>query len=80
MLEHHPHFLPVDIDVCFFIRNVRPLKEDMSACRHLQKVQTAQEGGFAGAGGPDDNNNLALFDFRIDTVQCLNRTALIIFL
>ena len=63
-----------------FIRNIRPLKEDMSACRHLQKVQTAQEGGFAGAGGPDDNNNLALFDFRIDTVQCLNRTALIIFL
>ena len=80
MLEHHPHFLPVDIDVCFFIRNIRPLKEDMSACRHLQKVQTAQEGGFAGAGRSDDNNNLALFDFRIDAVQCLNRTALIIFL
>ena len=80
MLEHHTHFLTMDIDVCFFISDVCAFEEDAATCRHFQQVQTTQESRFTGTGGTNDNDYFAFFDFCIDTIQRFDFSAFIVFL
>ena len=65
VLEHHAHLLPVQVDVrtCGSVISV-PSKIDSAGGGRLQQVQAPQEGGFTAAGGPDDNDDLALVRSR----------------
>ncbi len=45
------------------------IDRDGAAVRGLQKVQAPQKGGFAGAGGTDDSQGLALLQREADVLQ-----------
>ena len=80
VLEDHAHLLAVEVDVVLGVRDVGPVQADGAAGGDLQKVQAAEEGGLAGAGGPDDHHHLAFADVGADAVQGLDLPALIVFL
>ena len=69
VLEHHAHFLPVAVQVGFFVGDVIALEEDAAGGGHLQQVQGTQHGGFAGAGRPHDDHHLAFADGQAAVVQ-----------
>ena len=68
LLEHHTHFLAVQVDVHGGVGDVDALKGDGAACRLLQKVQAAQKGGFAGAGRTDNDHHVAASDLGVNTL------------
>ncbi len=70
MLEHHPHLLAMRVDIAAGISNINPSKQIPSG-RDLQQVQAAEKRRFAGAGRPDDDDDLALADLLIYAVQGL---------
>ena len=80
MLEHHTHFLTMDIDVRFIISDICVFEEDTAASGHFQQIQAAQERRLTGTGGADNNDYFAFFDLCIDTVQSFDLAAIIIFL
>ena len=45
--------------------------DDFSLLRRFQKVETAQQGRFAGAGGTDDRQHLALLQRKTDIFENL---------
>ena len=71
MLEHHADALAVLGDVQFFVGDVLPLEEDLTAVWGFQQVQATEKGGLAAAGGADDGHHLAPADSRGDTLQHL---------
>ena len=46
MLEHHAHLLTQSINVNTRLIDLCPLKPNLAACGHLEKIQTAQKGTF----------------------------------
>ena len=80
MLEHHTHFLAVQVDIYLFVRDIHIIEVDMTASGDLQQVQAPQEGGLAGAGGTDDHHHFALADLCGDAVQRFDGAALEILL
>ena len=64
LLEHHPHLFPVLMDGVALVGNAAALKKDLALRGGLQQVQAPQEGGLTAAGGPDDNDDLALLPPR----------------
>jgi hypothetical protein len=42
---------------------------DVAARGLVKQIQAAQEGALAGAGGPDDGDDLALVDLDIDILE-----------
>ena len=69
MLEHHAHFLPVEVDVHLGVRDVHAVKDDGAPGGPLQQVEAPQEGGFPGPGGPDDHHDLPTADVRGHAVE-----------
>ena len=80
MLEYHAHFLPVEIDIGFFVGDINTLKQNLSTGGKLQQVQTAQKSGFSGAGRPDNHYHLTAFNRSGDTVQSLDLAFIIMLL
>ena len=72
MLEHHAHVLANLVDVGAGGGDVLPFEKDLAAGRRFQQIQTAQKGGFAGAGRPDDGNFFAGRDGFGDALQHRN--------
>ena len=62
MLEDHAHMLSYFIDIYLGVRDVGPVKYNLTGCRTFQKIQTAEESGFTGTGGSDDNDLLSWVD------------------
>ena len=71
MLEHHAHLLPVQVDIALGVGDLRPIHIDRTGRGGLQQVQAPQEGGLTAAGGPDDNDDLALLHLGIDALEHL---------
>ena len=69
VLEHHAHLAADGVDVHLGVGNVGTFKGDGALCRRLQQVQAPQEGGFAGAGGADDDHLFTGVDVLVDVVQ-----------
>ena len=90
MLENHSHFLTEAVDVqlyflsgsidIFFLRDVHAIENDLAVCRFFQKVQTAKESRFTGTGRSDHYHYITSVDIRCYTVQCFDRTSVIMFL
>ena len=86
VLEDHAHLLTVTVDVqllavrAALLGDVDPLEDDGAGGRHLQQVQRAEEGALAGAGGADDDHDIALVDVDADAVEGLDVLAVIILL
>ena len=88
MLEYHAHFLPQGVDVHFFLLavltnviflgDVHDFEENFALAGGLQQVQAPQEGGFAGAGGSDDDHHVAGVDVHADAVQGMEGTVIIV--
>ena len=72
MLEHHSHFLTVQINVDLLIGDILAAEEDLTGGGFLHQIQTTQEGGLAGAGRTNDNNHFTLVDVGGDTVHSLD--------
>ena len=87
MLEHHAHLLTVVVDVQLhhlpvgvahlLFGDVHAVKDNGTAGGLLQQVQTAQEGGLAGAGGADDHHHVAPVDIHGNTVESLDGAVVI---
>ena len=56
VLEHHAHFPTDHVDVRLWVGDDLAVKGDGAGGGFFQQVQTAQERGFAGAGGADDDH------------------------
>ena len=78
VLEHHAHFLAVEVDVHGLVRQVHAVEEDGTGGGLLQHVQAAPQGGFAGAGGADDGHHLALVDVQVTAVQRVDRAVVVL--
>ena len=61
----------------FFFGDVHAVKDNGTAGGLLQQVQTAQEGGLAGAGGADDHHHVAPVDIHGNTVESLDGAVVI---
>ena len=46
---------------------------DLAGRRHVEQVEAAQEGAFAGSGRTDDDDLLPFIDVRVDVAQHLER-------
>ena len=53
----------------FFLGDVHALENDAALGGLLQQVQGAEEGGFAGAGRPDDHHHIPLVDVHGHPIQ-----------
>ena len=62
MLEHHPHLLADLVDLRLGIGDLCAVEGNGPLGGGLQQVETAQEGGLAGAGGADDDHLLPHLD------------------
>ena len=71
VLEHHAHFPAQAVDVTLGIVDFFPFKPNLPAGGDFQQVQAAEEGAFAGAGGPHNYYLFPFFDFLIDAVEHL---------
>ena len=71
MLEHHAHLLPVEVDVRLGIRDVHAVEVYAALRGLLQKVQRAQEGALAAAGGADYDDDLAALYVGADASRAL---------
>ena len=69
MLEHHPHLLADLVDLRLGIGDLCAVEGNGPLGGGLQQVETAQEGGLAGAGGADDDHLLPHLDGLGDVVQ-----------
>ena len=69
VLEDHAHFAADGIDVSVFVGQINASKIDFSGCGLLQEVETAEEGGFTGTGGTDDDDLFSPADFLGDPVE-----------
>ena len=69
MLEYHAHFLSVHVDVRIRRGDVLAVEVDAAAAWSLKQIERAEEGGFAGAGRSENNNNLAFMNFGADAAQ-----------
>ena len=89
MLEHHAHFLPVDVDVQLHLfpfggngvlfGDVHPVEEDAASGWLLQQVQAAQQGALARTGGADDHHHIPAVDVHGHIVQSLDGAVVIVF-
>ena len=71
VLEHHAHALAQPVHLAGARGDLLAIDEDASAGRLLQQVDAAQEGALARAGGPDDDDLLALVDALVDAAENL---------
>ena len=53
----------------FRIVDLQSIDDQVAAGDLLQLIDAAQQGRFAGAGGPDNHHHFALVDLQIDIVQ-----------
>jgi hypothetical protein len=64
-LKHHAHLPAMAVDIYLGVGDILTVKEDAAAGGFLQSVQTAQEGGFAGAGRTDNDYNVTFVDVEV---------------
>ena len=69
MLEHHAFPFPYVGDFHARFQDVLPIEVDGSLVRPFQQVQAPKQGGFAGAGRPDDGHHLPFSDVQVDVFQ-----------
>ena len=69
VLEHHAHFPANQVDVGLGVGDDLAVKGDGAGGGFLQQVQTAQERGFAGAGGADDDHFVPGVDVFGDVLE-----------
>ena len=72
-LEDHADVGAVFGGVDALAGDVFAVVEDLAARRRLEQVDAAQERRFAGAGGADDGDDIALADGKVDIAQDLVR-------
>ena len=53
------------------LQHVLPVIEDLSGGGRLQKIDAAQEGGFSGAGGADDADDITVADGKVNVFEDL---------
>ena len=53
------------------LQDVLPMIENLSGRGGLQEIDTAQEGGFSGAGGANDTDDIAVADGKVDVLENL---------
>ena len=70
-LEHHAHMRAVIRGIDMLSRHILIVEKDGTAGGCLQQVNAAQQGGLAGAGGPDDGGNVSLLHAEVDVPQHL---------
>ena len=68
-LEHHPDLAPDLVDPLEIRSEIDAIDIDVAFLKLLQRVDAADQGGFAGARGPADHDALALCDGEIDVTQ-----------
>jgi hypothetical protein len=78
-LENHPHFPAYGVRPLaeLFVRTRRTRRPrqgnagdgDLTPVKGLQTIQTAQQGGFAATGAPDDGNELTVPDQEVYAAQ-----------
>ena len=76
VLEHHAHLLAVLVDVNVRLGDIDSLEEDLARGWELEKIERAKEGGFAGAGGADDDDDLTAADLHAHAVEGVDGTFL----
>ena len=69
LLEHHPHFSAVFVDVDFQVRKVHSLEENLTAGRVFETVKTSEKSGLAAARRSDDDHFLAFVDRFGNVIQ-----------
>ena len=78
VLEHHAHLLTMQVQIHLVVGDIHAFEQDRSARGCLQQIQTAEKGGFARAGGADDNHDVTTVDIHGHTVQRLDLAFFII--
>eukprot|EP00659_Diplonema_papillatum_P000289 gene290-411_t len=70
-LEHKPHVLGADACTLVFVEGTQGLagEGDFATAGQVEAGQQAEEGGFAGTGGADDSQAIALVQFQAQFVQ-----------
>ena len=68
VLEHHSHFLAVDVDVDLGIGDIDAVKDDTAACGVFHAVETPKKRTLARAGRTDDNDLFTFSDGGRDTL------------
>ena len=70
-LEHHPHPGAVGGGAPLLGENVLPMEEDLPAGGDLQQVDAPQQGGLAGARGPNDGGHVPGLHRKVDVLEHL---------
>jgi len=55
-----------------------PVQEIFARVVVVQDPEDVQQGRFARSLGPHDRNQLALFDFEVDTLEYMQRSAVVV--
>ena len=71
LLEHHARFLTNQTVVHFWVVYLQAVDDQIAAGDLFQLVDAAQQGGFTGAGWPNNHHHFTLFNVQIDIVQHL---------
>ena len=83
LLEYHSNLLTVSVNVNLRICNISSFKEDLTACRNLQKIQGSQESRFTGTGRTNDGYYFSLTDiccYSIENLICTKSFLQILYL
>ena len=68
-LKDHADLLTQGVEIGVQDGQVLTVEPDVAAVRLFEKVQTAQQGGLAGAGGTDDADHLAFVYVQVDAFE-----------
>jgi len=72
VLEDHPHFLPIGVEVLLVgVFHLFPFKPDAALIRFHEEIDALQKRALAGAGGTDEDLEIALSDRQGDAPEDL---------
>jgi hypothetical protein len=69
ILEYHPHFLSLNVDVVAYGGDINAFEHDLAVGGLLQQIEAAQEGAFPRARRADDHHHLSLSDAHVDALE-----------